>query len=186
MSKALETKNEAKQESIKETVTDNSAMMKEIRASLKEELLKELRQELNKEEELTKKIVVPKEKDRKDRLARKLAIEKEKEQKMVRGIFRNLEIKGAGLKFAFKKYPGEPVVTYDLKDETIYDLPLSVVKHLNNDCWYPEHGHSVDEEGRPKVKLTRKIRRFSFSPTDFMDESEFSSGNADIIIATPL
>jgi len=153
---------------------------------LREELNALKVQLLEKKEVLVSKNIITKDEALVAKQKRKLDEQCEKDQSMVRGIFRNHETPGAGLKFAFKHYKEIPLKDYDLQDETIYNLPLGVVKHLNNNTWYPQHAHTLDKDGKPAVNISKKVRRFSFSPVDFVDESEFSVADKEIVIATPL
>jgi len=141
----------------------------------------------SKQETLTKdKTIITQETDPRKLKEKKIEELREKDSTPVRGIFRNLEVKGAPLTFSFRKYKKDPVQTYTLQDENIYTLPLGVVKHLNNDCWYPQHEHTVTADGKPAISIKKKVRRFSFSPLDFVDESEFRDPKKDLVIASPI
>lgn len=91
--------------------------------------------------------------------------------KKVKGIFRDLEVKGGRLQFAYKKWQGEDIQNYDLHDGQEYELPMGVVRHLNN-IHYTEDSYSKDlmtVDGRPmKNPNPKKISRFSFQPKDFV------------------
>lgn len=136
--------------------------------------------------------------------AKKLAKMKERDSEMVTGIFKNLEYPASAsqrgiLRFSIKLYPGEQTQVYELWDGEKYTLPRGVAHHLNNNCYYTEHGylpanmggdqgirHSYDKDGimTPQGYTTqRKKHRFSFIPLDFMDDAEIRS--VDIIQAQP-
>lgn len=106
-----------------------------------------------------KKIVTKKDKE----------LQKEKDKEIVSGIFHFDEVPGGELTFVFRKYKGEPIEKYTLKDGQTYRLPLGVAKHLNNNCWYPVHQHLQDEEGKPSVTIGRKVKRCSFQSLDYTD-----------------
>ena len=78
---------------------------------------------------------------------------KEKDHKLVKGIFRCYEPRGGSIKFSFRKYKGDAVANYTLKDGEIYSLPLMVAKHLNQNCWWPRHSHVLDANGNPSVEV---------------------------------
>lgn len=130
------------------------------------------------------KTIITKPLSKKDKLKRKTDEQREKDKTTVRGVFRNHETPGAPLSFSYLAYKGDSLETYTLKDETIYSLPYGVVKHLNTNCWYPVHSHTMNAEGLPAIGVGKKVRRFSFSALDFTDESEFNT--SDIVTARQL
>jgi hypothetical protein len=110
----------------------------------------------------------------KPRNTRKLSAEemrkmRDKDNKMVKGIFRCFEPVGGSMTFSFKKYKGDPVMKFTMIDGQIYDIPLMVARHLNQDCWYPVHHHVLDMNGKPTVDVGRKVKRCSFESLEFME-----------------
>ena len=97
---------------------------------------------------------------------------RDKDREMVRGIFRFFEVPGGTMAFSFRKYKEDEIETYTLEDGSIYTIPRGVAHHLSNNCWYPEHAYKMDEQGKPSVQITKKKRRCSFEPLDFMDPNE--------------
>lgn len=97
---------------------------------------------------------------------------KKKDHKIVKGIFRCYEPNGGQMTFSFKKYPGDAVETHTLVDGKIYDLPLMVAKHLNQNCWYPTHSHVLDADGVPSVQIGKKTDRCSFESLEFQNKDE--------------
>ena len=95
------------------------------------------------------------------------------EQKMVRGIFRFHEVPGGQMDFVFRKYKGDKLEKYSMKDGEVYEVPLGVARHLNTNCWYPVYGHSdaskasVEESALMSIK--EKVRRCSFQSLDFVE-----------------
>ena len=61
------------------------------------------------------------------------------------------------------------MLQYTLIDGEKYDLPLMVAKHLNQNCWYPIHGHTVDMDGKPVINVNKKQDRCSFESLEFQD-----------------
>lgn len=92
---------------------------------------------------------------------------REKDNKIVKGVFRCFEPRGGSINFSFKKHKGDPVLTYNLEDEKVYEIPLMVARHLNNSCYFREHAHILDANGNPVVGAGKKIRRCSFENLDF-------------------
>lgn len=99
---------------------------------------------------------------------------RDKDREMVRGIFRFFEVPGGTMAFSFRKYKEDEIETYTLNDGSIYTVPRGVAHHLSNNCWYPEHAYKMDDQGKPSVQITKKKRRCSFEPLDFMDPSELA------------
>lgn len=94
---------------------------------------------------------------------------REKDHKMVKGIFRCYEPRGGTMSFSFKKYKGDEVLKYTLKDGEVHELPLMVAKHLNQGCFYPKHTHVLDANGNPSVEVGKKVQRCSFESLEFQD-----------------
>jgi hypothetical protein len=93
---------------------------------------------------------------------------RDKDRTLVRGKFIYHEVPGGQLDFPFRKYAGDPIKTYSLKDGQIYELPLGVAKHLNKNVAYPNYSF-VSEDGKQKSKITQYIRRCSFQSLEFID-----------------
>ncbi len=94
---------------------------------------------------------------------------REKDHKLVKGIFRCYEPRGGSIGFSFKKYKGDDVLKYELTDGEITTLPLMVAKHLNQNCYYPQHSHVLDANGMPSVEVGKKVQRCSFESLEFQD-----------------
>jgi hypothetical protein len=71
------------------------------------------------------------------------------------------------VKFAQRKYKGEPVGNYLMWDGQEYEIPLYVAKYLNNNCAYPVHAQSIDADGKPCSTIGKMVNRFAFISTDF-------------------
>ena len=99
----------------------------------------------------------------------RMKAQREKDNQMVRGIFRFYEIPGGMMEFVFKKYKGDPVRKYALVDGQVYTLPLMVAKHLNNNCWYPEHEYYKDSDLKDVTRVARKINRCGFQSLEFVE-----------------
>ena len=94
---------------------------------------------------------------------------REKDHKIVKGIFRCYEPRGGGMTFSFKKYKGDEVLKFNMVDGDIYEIPLMVAKHLNQNCYYPKHSHVLDANGKPSVEVGKKVQRCSFESLEFQD-----------------
>ncbi len=110
-----------------------------------------------------------------------LEAEREKDRTPVRGIFNFHEVPGGRVEFSYKKYKGEKVENYDLRDGNIYTIPLGVARHLNKNGWYPVHMHAVDEQGKPLAKIGQKVRRFGFQSLEFIDIEDLSPEGSHVL-----
>jgi len=99
---------------------------------------------------------------------------RDRDREMVRGIFRFFEVPGGNLSFSFRKYREDEIETFSLNDGEIYTLPRGVAHHLSNNCWYPEHTYKMDEHGKQSMMVSKKRRRCTFEPLEFMDVSELN------------
>lgn len=97
----------------------------------------------------------------------KLKEMQEKDARIVKGRFNCFKPKGGEITFPYRKYKGEPIRTYTLKDGHEYDLPLGVAKHLNN-CGHEVHAYLLDEHGNPHIGVGTKEHRFAFQSVEFI------------------
>ncbi len=91
--------------------------------------------------------------------------QRQEESKIVKGVFEYRELKGGRVQFPFKKYAGDNVEWYDLVDGQEYELPLAVVRHLNN-LGVDKHSYLLDSRGLP-LKSGQKEHRFSFKSSEY-------------------
>ncbi len=116
-----------------------------------------------------------------------LARERSKDHEQVRGIFRFHEVPGGTMTFPFRKYKGDEIMSFTMRDGEIYTIPLMVAKHLNKNCWYPIHDYQMDDMGRfaNEYRIEKKVRRVSFQSLEFVDTDDITPvGEATIYTAT--
>ena len=113
-------------------------------------------------------------KKEKDQRRQSLKYQRDKDREIVRGIFRFYEVPGGTLSFSFRAYKEDPVENYSFVDGQIYSIPLGVAKHLNKNLWYPVHAFAQDENGKPNVKVGKKVRRAGFDSLEFHDQEDLS------------
>lgn len=88
-------------------------------------------------------------------------------EKLVKGMFEFLDAQGGWLDFSYRFYPGEPVRTITITHGEIVDLPMDLVKHLNNTFKKVRNynqNFNLDTD-RPTVT---KISRTRFTPMDVL------------------
>jgi hypothetical protein len=126
-------------------------------------------------------------KEEKEKFKKKLKAQWEKDKEPVKGIFHFYEVPGGRLSFPLKLYPWDEVENYTFDDGQIYTVPLKVAKHLNKNGWYPLHRHALDENGKAKMHVAEKKRRFGFQSLEFIDPAEIGEAKAqEIVTVTPV
>lgn len=104
-------------------------------------------------------------------MSQELHMQRERDRVMVRGKFMFHEVPGGNMGFVFRKYKGDPLEKYDMNDGEIYTIPLGVAKHLNSNCSYPSYSYKNDDQGRPVMSMSERVRRCSFQSLEFFDTS---------------
>lgn len=97
-------------------------------------------------------------------------VERERKEgmQMVKGKFRCFEPMGGGVKFSFRKFPNEPVVTYEMIDDEIYTVPKCVAEHLNENCSWIQHKYVLNERGEPAKDAGKKYHRYAFQIMEYV------------------
>ncbi len=97
----------------------------------------------------------------------KLAAEMKKDLRMVRGVFKNYEAPGNGLKFSYKKYKTVPDKEWSFEHNKTYEVPLYIAKHINSRTFI-RHKWLLDEAGKPDPNAGKEVvHRFGFHSVDF-------------------
>lgn len=107
-----------------------------------------------------------------------LQYQRDKDREIVSGIAKNYECPGGMIEFVYKEYKGDPVEKYSFRDSEMCRIPRGVARHMNKNCWYPVHAHSMDENGIANFKIGTKVRRFGFQSLEFLDENDLGSYGA--------
>jgi|SRR5215475_4164504 len=122
-----------------------------------------------------------------------LNFERDKKREKVTGIFRYHEVPGGWVGFSFREFKGDPIERYDLVDGETYTIPLGVAKHLNKNGWYPVYGYAPQEgpikvqnspvpaSNSQAVKISQKVRRFSFQSLEFIDIDDVPGAERGIL-----
>lgn len=92
---------------------------------------------------------------------------REEERKMVKGKFIFNECPKAILHFSFRKYKGDPIKKYSMRDGEVYEVPLVLARHLNNNCHFPSYTYKRSERGDHFSTVSENIRRTTFQSLDF-------------------
>lgn len=84
-------------------------------------------------------------------------------EKMVKGMFEFIDAQGGWFDFSYRFWPGEPIRSVRITHGEIVDLPMVLVKHLNN--VYKKVRTLPDNMDISKGSVT-KFSRTRFTPMD--------------------
>lgn len=91
------------------------------------------------------------------------------DDKMRTGMFEFLDAQGGWLEFAYRKYPGEPVKMIKLIHGEICDLPMGIIKHLNNTKKkIRRYSMEIPASGQRIPRSYETQSRVRFTPTDVL------------------
>lgn len=94
---------------------------------------------------------------------------RKEDEKLISGMFEFIDAQGGWLEFAYRKYPGEPILMLKLTHGEKCDLPRGLVKHLNN-TKRKVRRYSVElaQEGKKPLRSYETISRVRFTPLDVL------------------
>lgn len=91
------------------------------------------------------------------------------DDKLRTGMFEFLDAQGGWLEFAYRKYPGEPIQMIKLIHGEICDLPMGIIKHLNNTKKkVRRYNMELPADGKKPPRSYEVVSRVRFTPTDVM------------------
>lgn len=116
--------------------------------------------------EYKRKQAVPLDREKASELIKKTRKEHEK---MVKGKFEFLDANGGWIDFTYRFFPGDPIQTIHLIHGEVVDLPMGLVKHLNNTVKKVRKLDMVDlDQTKRGVPAAYNIEsRLRFTPVDF-------------------
>ena len=88
--------------------------------------------------------------------------------KMVSGVFKNLESPGQPGTVTCRMYKGQPIFTKTFFDGEISTIPLSVARFINTRTSYTKHAYELDAKGDHKKTNGQVVNRYQFVSRDFM------------------
>ena len=106
---------------------------------------------------------------RSSKIVNKNSIEamKKEDDKMVTGIFKNLENPGQDAYIGCRLYKGQSLFSKWFQDGEEATIPLSVARHINQNTQYPIHAYLLDENGNHVKGTGRMVQRYQFTSRDF-------------------
>lgn len=91
---------------------------------------------------------------------------RKEDEKIVNGMFEFLDAQGGWLEFAYRKYPGEPIQIIKLVHGETCDLPMGLVRHLNNTKKkVRRYSMELPENGQRIPRKYETISRVRFTPS---------------------
>ena len=96
---------------------------------------------------------------------------RKEDAKLVKGQFEFVDAEGGFFEFTYRKWPGDPIQTFELIHGEICEIPLGVVKHLNNTKRKISRYMDVEQSPKGPIKAPKtydKISRIRFVPQDYL------------------
>lgn len=96
---------------------------------------------------------------------------RKEDEKLVKGHFEFVEAEGGTFDFTYRIYPGDPIQHFTFVHDEICEIPMGVVKHLNNTKKkIRKHGNYEQSKNGSIIypKPYDTISRVRFVPLDFM------------------
>lgn len=162
MARPRKTKDNDKQET--ETTTSNE-IIQEMNKKIK--LLEQEREQLNRKLEKRNQFAANTNTAQYLADSKGISEMRQEDAKKVKGVFRCFSPPGGNVEFYFRKYKGDPIEKYTLNDGETYELPLGVVKHLNENCYEEDKAFLLDANGDKIRGAGKKNFRFSFTPSEY-------------------
>jgi hypothetical protein len=94
---------------------------------------------------------------------------RKEDDKIITGMFEFLDAQGGWLEFSHRIYPGEPIQIIKLIHGEICDLPMGVVRHLNNTKKkVRRYSMELSPTGQRAPRSYEVISRVRFTPTSVL------------------
>jgi len=107
----------------------------------------------------------------------------EEDARKIRGTFRCFKPVGGNVSFYFRKWKNDPVEKYELHDGKEYELPLGVVKHLNENCYEEQKSYLLDANGDSIKGAGKRDHRFAFTPLNYGSSHQIEEENRQYVSA---
>lgn len=92
-------------------------------------------------------------------------------ERTIKGMFEFLDAQGGYLEFSYRQFPGEPIMTMKIVHGEICDLPMGVVKQLNNTKKKVRRYNMVELQGSGFRGLPQSydtVSRVRFTPMEVL------------------
>ncbi len=92
-----------------------------------------------------------------------------RDDKLMKGMFEFIDAQGGFLEFAYRNYPGESIKMIKLIHGEICDLPMGIVRHLNNTRRkVRRYNLELPYVGGKPPRSFETVSRVRFTPMDVM------------------
>jgi hypothetical protein len=91
---------------------------------------------------------------------------KKEHSKLIKGMFEFLDAQGGWLDWNYRWFPDEPIQKFRITHGEICELPLGVVKHLNNTVKKTRNMAMEKPDGTKMPGTVTKTSRVRFTPVD--------------------
>jgi hypothetical protein len=107
--------------------------------------------------------------EQKDELIKK---NRARDDKLCKGMFEFIDAQGGWLEFSYRFYPGESIKIIHLTHGEICELPMGIVKHLNNTKKkirrYDQNSMVTGDARVKPPRVVETISRVRFTPMDVL------------------
>lgn len=86
--------------------------------------------------------------------------------RMVTGIFRNIESPGQPARITMRLYKGQQPFNKVLEDGVLYTIPLSIARGIKEYCQHIKHDYLLGDDGK-QMKVNKPFTRYEFVAADF-------------------
>jgi hypothetical protein len=96
---------------------------------------------------------------------------RKEDEKLVKGHFEFVEAEGGTFEFTYRIYPGEPIQHYTFVHGEECEIPLGIVKHLNNTKKKIRKHGNYEQSRAGSVILPKPydtVSRVRFVPSEFV------------------
>ena len=94
---------------------------------------------------------------------------RKEDEKMRKGMFEFLDAQGGWFEFSYRIYPGEAIQLYKFIHGEICDIPMGVVKHLNNTKRkIRRYSLELPDSGQRAPRKFETVSRVRFTPMDVL------------------
>jgi len=101
-----------------------------------------------------------------DELVKKM---RKEDDRIVTGQFEFIDAQGGWFEFAYRKYPGESIQMIKLIHGEICDLPMGIIKHLNNTKRkIRRYSMEIAESGKKVPRSFESVSRVRFTPSSVL------------------
>lgn len=93
---------------------------------------------------------------------------RKEDEKLVKGMFEFIDAQGGYLDFCYRFWPGESIQTFHIDHGEICELPMGIVRHLNNTKKKVRKINlEISEKGTQVPSSFERISRVRFTPLEF-------------------